>query len=122
MYPALLFYLLAAHALMDFALQSNSMAGCKCRCSSDPLARQVPWYYWLTAHAVLHGAAAGAVVGWFGFGWNAVVLVALAETAVHWVVDFGKCEGWYGLATDQAVHIGCKGAWWGLLAGGVFPL
>lgn len=54
---ALLFFLLAAHALMDYALQSGTIAACKCRGSDHPVARTVPWYYWLVAHAVLHGTA-----------------------------------------------------------------
>jgi hypothetical protein len=122
MYFALLFFLLAAHALMDYALQTGTIAVCKCRDSSDPVAKEVPWFYWLTAHAVLHGAAVGAVVRWFGFDWDTVAVLAVAETLVHWGIDFGKCEGWYGIARDQGLHVACKVAWLGLLAGGVLPL
>ncbi len=113
---ALLFFLFAGHALMDYALQPDVMAGCKCRKHNGPTAKAVPWYYWLTAHAVLHGAMVGLVVRWFGFGWDAVVILALAETAVHWLIDFGKCEKWFGINTDQALHIACKVAWFGLIA------
>jgi hypothetical protein len=117
---ALLFFLLAGHALMDYALQSETIATCKCRRCDSPIAKSVPWYYWLTAHAVLHGAAVGVVVRWFGKGWDAVVVLVAAETVVHWLIDYGKCEKWYGIAADQTLHVACKVLWFALIAGGVF--
>jgi hypothetical protein len=113
---ALFFFLLAGHALMDYSLQNDSMAVCKCRKSKSPLAISVPWYYWLTAHALLHGAAVGFIFRWMGFEWHIVALFAAAETVVHWFVDFGKCENWYSLLVDQAIHILCKIAWWAFVA------
>lgn len=117
---ALLFFLLAAHALMDYALQSETMATCKCRGCTDPVAKVVPWYYWLTAHAVLHGAAVGVVVRWFGFDWPAAVILGIAEAVLHGVIDYGKCRQWYDIHVDQGYHVACKLLWWGLIAGGVF--
>ncbi|MBN9122159.1 MAG: DUF3307 domain-containing protein [Planctomycetes bacterium] len=116
---ALLFFLIAAHALMDYSLQNDSMAVCKCRKSTSPLAASVPWYYWLTSHALLHGAAVGAIFRWMNFDWSVVVAVATAETVIHWFTDYGKCEKWYSLHADQAIHITCKIAWWALVAGEV---
>ncbi len=113
---ALLFFLMASHALVDYALQSETMASCKCRNCDSPVAKSVPWYYWLTAHALLHGAAVGAVVRWCGFDWNTVAALALAETVTHWVIDFGKCQQWFTIHLDQALHLICKLAWWGILA------
>jgi hypothetical protein len=113
---ALLFFLIAAHALMDYSLQNDSMAVCKCPKSTSPLAAAVPWYYWLTSHALLHGAAVGVIFRWMGFTWDVVALVAMAETVIHWYVDFGKCAKWYSLHTDQALHVVCKIAWWALVA------
>jgi hypothetical protein len=117
---ALLFFLLAAHALMDYALQNETIATCKCRRCDSPIAKSVPWYYWLTAHALLHGAAVGVVVHWFGFGWHAAGVLGAAEAAVHWLIDHGKCEKWYGIHTDQALHVSCKVIWFALLAAEVF--
>ncbi len=117
-YWHLLFFLIAAHWLMDFALQPDPMAVCKCRRANHPLKAVVPWYYWLTSHAFVHGGTVGVVVRWCGFDWNVAVALALAETVIHWVVDFGKCENWYGLAADQAMHIVCKIVWWLLLING----
>jgi len=113
---ALLFFLLATHSLMDFALQSDAIATCKCRNSTNPVAKFVPWYYWLTAHAVLHGAAVGVVVRWFGFSWDAVAVLAYSEAIIHWWTDFGKCSKWYGIHFDQSVHVVCRLTWFTLLA------
>lgn len=113
---ALLFFLIASHALMDYALQGDSMAVCKCPRSTSPLAASVPWYYWLTSHALLHGAGVGAVFRWMNFDWNVVAAVAAAEAAVHWLTDYGKCEKWFSLRVDQMIHIVCKLVWWGLVA------
>jgi hypothetical protein len=113
---ALLFFLLAAHALMDYSLQNDSMAVCKCRKADSPLAASVPWYYWLSAHALLHGAAVGAVFRWMDFDWYAVTTFAVAETVIHWFIDLGKCEKLYSLHVDQAFHVVCKIAWWAFVA------
>jgi hypothetical protein len=117
---ALLFFLLAAHALMDYALQTDSIATCKCPDSENPVSKAVPWYYWLTAHAVLHGAAVGIVLRWFGFDWNAVAVLAVAETAAHWLTDYGKCRKWYSIAVDQSLHVSCKLVWFALIVAEVF--
>ncbi|MBY0459500.1 MAG: DUF3307 domain-containing protein [Gemmataceae bacterium] len=113
---ALLFFLLAGHALMDYSLQGDSMAVCKCRKSTSPLAASVPWYYWLTSHALLHGLAVGVTFRWMGFDWTVVAALATAETVVHWASDYAKCEKWYSLHADQCIHIACKLVWWTLAA------
>jgi hypothetical protein len=118
MYIALLFFLLATHPLMDFALQSGAIASCKCRHSQHPAAKSVPWYYWLTSHAMLHGTAVGVVIRWFGYDWDTVAAVAIIESTIHWCVDFGKCQKWYGIHTDQTTHALCKILWWALLVTG----
>lgn len=115
----MLFFLLAGHALMDYSLQNDVMASCKCRKTTNPIQVAVPWYYWLTAHALLHGAAVGAVVSWVGYGWHLVVWFAVAEAVLHWFIDLGKCERLYSIHVDQLLHVACKVVIWGLLAGGV---
>ena len=115
----MLFFLLAGHALMDYALQGEAMATCKCRNADLPLQKAVPWFYWLTAHAFLHGAVVGAVVSWFGYALPLAVAFAVAETVVHWITDYAKCAGLFNIHVDQLIHVGAKVAWWGLLAGGV---
>ncbi|MCI0354597.1 MAG: NAD(P)H-dependent oxidoreductase, partial [Acidobacteria bacterium] len=61
----------------------------------------------LSAHAFIHGGAVAFVTQNLGLG--------LAETAAHWVIDYGKGERWYGFHTDQFLHILCKMAWAGWL-------
>jgi len=97
------FWLLVGHAVADFPLQAGPMATEKCRRSTTPLQTSVPWYYWLSAHAVIHGGAVAWITGSLTLG--------LLETVVHWVIDFGKCENWFGIHVDQALHVGCKVLW-----------
>ena len=102
---ALLFFkLLIGHALCDFSLQTDSMAKGKNRhrkTDAPPGAAYAPsWYFWLPAHALIHAGAVLVVTGnhWF----------AVAELVLHSAIDFGKCENWYGMRTDQAAHVLCK--------------
>lgn len=102
-----LFALLMGHAIADFGLQSDAMAKGKNRnrpvdMSIVPPGQkyQVTWFYWLTAHSLIHGAAVGIVTGSF--------IYALVETVMHWLIDFGKCESWYGIHEDQVAHFLCK--------------
>ena len=103
-----LFYLIAGHALADFSLQSDAMAKGKNRhrkTEPPPGATYTPcWPYWLTAHALIHGATVAVITG--------SVHLGIAETIAHWCIDFGKCENWYGIHIDQALHFLCKATWW----------
>ena len=101
--------LIVGHAVADYWMQSDALAKMKNR-NRDASAFAPPgqvvqavWPYALTAHALMHGAVVWTITGsmWLG----------LAETVAHWLIDFGKCENWYGMHTDQAMHIGCKAAW-----------
>lgn len=107
---AVLFQLLCGHALADFALQSDWIAKNKSRhgipAGYDPKLHgpvQTIWPYVLSAHALIHGASVALVTGRADLG--------MAETAVHWMTDFGKCEQWYGIHTDQFIHIASKILW-----------
>ena len=102
---ALLFALIAAHALCDYPLQGDFLARAKNRATPIP---GVPWYQALGAHAAIHGGAVLLLTGsvWLGF----------AEVAVHAITDDLKCQGRIGFNTDQAIHIACKFAWIGILS------
>ena len=111
-----LFLLLASHALVDFTFQTEWIAKNKNRHAGgkpsgyDPALHgplQTVWPYVLSAHAFQHGLGVYLATNSLGLG--------LAETAAHWAIDFGKCERWYGIHTDQWLHIGCKVLWWSLL-------
>lgn len=103
----MLFWLLVGHAVADFALQIDSMARGKNRhrkTEPPPGAKyQACWFYWLSAHSLIHGGAVALVTG--------SVALGCAETVAHWLTDFGKCENWYGIHVDQAIHVACKVLW-----------
>jgi hypothetical protein len=105
------FWLLVGHAVMDYTLQTGPMPVEKCRKSTSEIQKAVPWYYWLSAHTLGHGGAVYLVTGSLSLG--------ILETVVHWLIDFGKCEGWFGIHVDQALHVGCKVLWCVLIAYGV---
>jgi hypothetical protein len=99
----LFFQLLIGHALADFVLQSDTMARAKDRhadfmkgvSESFP-----PWYYWLAAHALVHGGAVYLFTG--------SALLGLVEAVLHSAIDYAKCERWIGFHQDQALHVACK--------------
>ena len=107
----LLFMLIMGHAVADFALQSPDMArGKNFRRRVDPdltppgqTYDPAVWVMYLTAHALIHGAAVFVVTGLTG--------VAAAEIVAHWLIDLGKCDNIYGIRFDQTLHIVMKLMW-----------
>ena len=103
----LLFKLIIGHAVADFVLQPTSMAKGKCRHyksdSSKGNNAGPNWYYWLTAHALVHGGMVWFITGNPVFG--------LVELILHWFFDYAKCENWTNIHTDQLLHILCKVAY-----------
>ncbi len=103
----ILFLLMLGHLVADFALQTDAMAKGKNR-NRRPDPSVIPpgqnymptWGYWLTAHAGTHAAAVYLVTG-------SPILAAL-ELCWHWLIDFGKCDNFYGVNTDQFLHFACK--------------
>lgn len=102
-----LWWLLAGHAICDYPLQGDFLARGKNHRAPIP---GIPWWQCLLAHALIHGGAVALVMHDVRFG--------VAEFACHSVIDFGKCEGWYGFNCDQSLHVVCKVAWVGLLWNG----
>lgn len=99
----LIWWLIVGHAVADFSLQGEVMAKFKNR-RNHPDSNQVPhWLYWSGAHALEHGACVALATG--------SVVLGLCETLSHWVIDFGKCENWYGPHVDQGLHLVCKLTW-----------
>lgn len=104
---SVLFLLLCAHALADYPLQGPYLAAAKDRHSAAGQKPAAIWIQALTAHALIQGGFVYLITG--------SLMLGLAETVAHWVIDFGKCEHWYGAHVDQFLHVGCKIAWWLLL-------
>lgn len=102
----LFFYLVCAHFLFDFILQSETVAINKNRNSRTELQKEVPWTMWMFAHACVHGGAVAWITNnvWLGF----------AEVFFHFVIDFYKCEKKYDISMDQMLHLLCKIAWAGI--------
>ena len=97
----LLFKLLIGHALADFALQNDAMAKGKNRNNKPeyiPKGQKLMpcWYYWLSAHALIH---AGTVWIITGIWW-----LALIQFISHWIIDFIKCENKINPNQDQFLH------------------
>jgi hypothetical protein len=109
----LAFWLVAFHALCDFALQPDAMARGKDRrrAMGPPGARrhEPSWLQWLSAHCMIHAggvAAAMALVGRSELWW-----LGLAEAACHGVIDTLKSDRRIDMTLDQVLHLGCKAAW-----------
>lgn len=105
------FALLVGHAIADYPLQAGPMAVEKDRHSTSALQKAVPWYYWLTAHALIHGGAVFLI--------TQSLFLGIAETVIHWFIDFAKCEKWINIHVDQGLHVLCKVAWWLLITSSV---
>ena len=110
----LFFQLLVGHAAGDFVLQPGPMSAGKNR--HNHLQRQYgeefpPWYYWLSAHALVHAGIVFLLTGSF--------LCALLEALCHWLIDYGKCEKAFNLHVDQLLHVACKGVYCMVLLYGI---
>ncbi len=100
---AIFFQFLIGHALADFALQSGAMGAGKNRHSGihAQMGKHFPpWYYWLSAHALVHAGVVYFITG----SW----LLGVLEFILHWIIDFSKCEEWVNFHQDQALHVSCK--------------
>lgn len=95
-----LLLLFVGHGVADYPLQGDLLARGKNHKAPLP---GIPWWQCLIWHALIHAGAVGLITHsvWLG----------LAEFAVHCVIDYGKCDGWFGFNTDQALHVICKILW-----------
>lgn len=107
--PLALFFAFAiSHALADFPLQGDYLARVKQRRKADNLSE---WFIALTAHSLIHAGGVWLITG--------SVTLAAIELLLHWLIDFGKGEGYYGYVADQVLHLSCKVVYVILLANGV---
>lgn len=97
--------LIFAHALADYPLQGDFLSNAKNHTAPIP---GVPWYQALGAHSAIHAGFVGIITG--------SIALAGAEFVIHTLTDHAKCAGRVSFNTDQAIHIGCKVLWAGLIA------
>jgi hypothetical protein len=97
---ALFWWMIVGHALCDYPLQGDFLARGKNHRAPLP---GVPWPYCLGAHSLIHGGMVALATG--------SVPLGVAETVVHALTDYGKCDGRYGFHADQAIHAACKLLW-----------
>ena len=93
-------FLIVGHAVCDYPLQGDFLARGKNH--KAPLTG-VPWYQCLFAHAAIQGGAVALTTGSAALG--------VAEFFAHGLIDYGKCDGWFGFNVDQALHFACKAVW-----------
>jgi hypothetical protein len=107
--PFTLFLLLIfGHMIADYPLQGEFLAKAKNHRSPIP---GISWTDALAAHAIIHGGVVGIITG--------SIVLGVAESIIHAIIDYTKCEGKIGFRTDQMLHIACKGVWIVLLLFGV---
>ena len=107
---ALFFAFAIAHALADFPLQGDYLAGMKVRSQAN---NPREWFIALTAHSLVHAGGVWIVSG--------SALLAAAELCLHWLIDLGKGEGKFGYMADQLLHLTCKAAYVTVMALGMLP-
>ena len=87
---ALFAALVVMHALADFPLQSEYLARQKSRKRADS---RSDWIVALSAHCVIHAGGVWLVSG--------SLAIAAAELILHGLIDLGKGEEKFGLATAE---------------------
>ena len=95
------------HALADFPLQGDYLSRQKSRRLANS---RNDWLVAMTAHCVIHAGGVWLVSGSLAF--------AAAEFVLHGLIDLGKGEGKFGIASDQLLHLTCKATYALLLAHG----
>jgi len=105
--------LICAHVFGDFVFQSDIMAKLKNRHNKPDWIPNhqkyvLCWPYWLTAHAIIHGACLYYV--------TSSLMCAIIEVIFHWFIDFLKCEGKTNPHEDQVYHIFLKICYWMILS------
>lgn len=101
-FAVMLYQLLLAHAVTDFALQSKEMAVGK-RGQGDVPPGVIPvtvWPFWLVAHGAVNAAGVYLVTG--------SIVVSVMELCLHVVIDRAKTLNKTTVYEDQALHLASK--------------
>lgn len=95
----LLWQLVIAHAVTDYALQSLFMAEHKTP-DAPRLDGEAVWPWILAAHALINAGGVLLVTGSPG--------LSVVEAVLHGLIDFGKGRRAYGFHADQTLHLATK--------------
>ena len=101
-----LWWLLCAHALTDYVLQTELMATRKRPRAYDAYSSDKeygPWWWWMTAHGLINALGVLYV--------TQSVPLSIGEFIVHCALDSAKCQGWIDANTDQVGHLLSKMVW-----------
>lgn len=93
---ALFFAFLIVHALADYPLQGGWLAEHKVRGGASG----GDWWIALVSHSLVHAGGVWLVSG--------SPVLGVVELVAHALIDHGKGAGWFGLKTDQLLHVLCK--------------
>jgi hypothetical protein len=94
------------HFAIDFSFQSDTLARQKSPRTANDLAREIPWWWWMTGHAATHALGVYVVLSsLFAVSGPLVVGCALGEFTEHFLRDRAKCVGFISISTDQVGHV-----------------
>lgn len=94
-----LWRLVIAHAVTDYALQSLFMAEHKSP-GSPRVGGETVWPWILAAHALINAGGVLLVTG--------SPALAGVEAVLHGLIDYGKGRRAYGFHADQSLHLATK--------------
>ena len=97
-----LWWLLCAHALTDYVLQSDRMAAYK-HPAETRHADYGPWWWWMVAHGLINALGVLYV--------TQNVWLSVGECIVHMMLDTFKSRGFLTTNQDQAGHLLSKVLW-----------
>jgi hypothetical protein len=105
MFIELFFKLLIGHAVADYALQPPNIALGKNRHAGPPKEyneaihgkRQPIWVMVMAAHTLIHAGAVWVI--------TADPVLAFWQFLTHYAIDTMKCERWFNVWIDQALHV-----------------
>ena len=92
----ILFMLVCAHFLCDFALQNDFVAKFKAvyvEYGYNPM-----WFWVLLAHSAIHALAVLLI--------TQMIVLALIMLITHFLIDLLKCQKYLSFNQDQLLHLG----------------
>lgn len=99
---AVFWWLLCAHAVTDYVLQTDMMAHRK-RPTCSLTDEYGPWWWWMFAHGLVNALGVLYV--------TQNVWLSMGECLAHMSLDVAKSQGWISTGADQLGHVVSKLLW-----------